>query len=145
MQYIAQDCLWTRRMTVTPDDPPFDLAAWQTMLEAADLPEATAWVGVLGRADFATRHGRLLLWRRDATGVRVSSRAYDGVAGDDVAMLLVVADEAVAQLLADGLTRMAALVRDGALHPYMLMTLDGLEDAGLADFVEDMGLVFPKH
>lgn len=145
MQYIAQDCLWTRRMTVTPDDAPFDHAAWQTMLDAADLPDATAWIGVLGRVDFAARHGRLLLWRRDAAGVRITTRAYDGVAGDDVALLLVVADAAVTQLLASGLERIPALVRDGTLHPYMLMTLDGLEDAGLADFVEDMGLVFPKH
>ncbi|MBI1906691.1 MAG: hypothetical protein HYS20_10725 [Rhodocyclales bacterium] len=132
-------------MTVTPDDAPFDHAAWQTMLDAADLPDATAWIGVLGRVDFAARHGRLLLWRRDAAGVRITTRAYDGVAGDDVALLLVVADAAVTQLLASGLERIPALVRDGTLHPYMLMTLDGLEDAGLADFVEDMGLVFPKH
>ena len=132
-------------MTVTPDDTPFDHAAWQSMLEAADLPEATAWIGVLSRADFAARQGQLLVWQRDAAGVQIATRAYDGVAAGDVAMLLVVADEAVAQLLANGLAQVPALVRGGLLHPYMLMTLDGLEDAGLADFVEDMGLVFPKH
>jgi hypothetical protein len=145
MQYIAQDRLWTSRMTVTPKDAPFDHAAWQTMLDAADLPEATAWIGVLLRPDFAARKGHLLMWRREAGGVRTVTRAYDGVATDDVAMLLVVADEAVAQLLTGGLGQIPALVRSGTLHPYMLMTLGGLEEAGLADFVEDMGLVFPKH
>lgn len=132
-------------MTVPPEFNPFDLTAWQTMLEADDLPEATAWIGVLMRADFTARHGCLLLWRRDPAGVQVITRAYDGTGTDDVAMLLVVADEAVTQLLAGGLAQMPTLVRGATLHPYMLMTLDGLEEAGLTDFVEDMGLVFPKH
>lgn len=145
MQYIAQDRSWTPHMTATPDHAPFDRSAWQAMLEAAELPEATAWTGLLRRADFGARHGQMMLWRRDASGVQITVRAYDGAAGDDVAMLLVVADEAVAQLLADGLAQLPALVRGGTLHPYMLMTLDGLYDAGLADFVEELGLVFPRH
>jgi hypothetical protein len=37
------------------------------------------------------------------------------------------------------------LIRQGRLHPYMLKTMDELEAAGLAEFVEDLGLVFPKH
>jgi hypothetical protein len=37
------------------------------------------------------------------------------------------------------------LVRQGRLHPYMLKTMDELEAAGLVEFVEDLGLVFPKH
>jgi hypothetical protein len=37
------------------------------------------------------------------------------------------------------------LVRRGKLQPYMLKTMNELEVAGLADFVEDLGLIFPKH
>jgi len=40
---------------------------------------------------------------------------------------------------------MRQLVRQGKLDPYMLKTMGQLEAAGLADFVEDLGLTFPKH
>ena len=63
----------------------------------------------------------------------------------DLAMLLVADPDALRAVLADGLAQVPQQVRRGALHPYMLMTLDDLEDAGLSDFVEDFGLVFPRH
>ena len=122
-----------------------DCASWQAMLEREGIPAADAYIGVLEKHDFASRQGRLLVWRGTRDGVQVSLREYTGEADADVAMLLVADAEAVQAMLAHGLPKIPLLVRRGKLHPYMLMTMDKLEKIGLADFVEDLGLVFPKH
>jgi hypothetical protein len=62
-----------------------------------------------------------------------------------VALVLVTDSEALGELRAHGAARMRPLVRRGRLQPYVLKTLDELSDAGLADFVDDLGLVFPRH
>ncbi len=130
-----------------------DCAGWQAMLEREDIPATSAWVGVLRRADFASHRGTLLVWRGEGEGegengaihVSTALREYESAAGPDVALLLVVDNDAVSTLRAEGLASMQALVRQGKLHPYVLKTMNQLEDAGLSDFVEDLGLVFPKH
>jgi hypothetical protein len=113
------------------------------MCDGTPLSTESAAIGVLGRADFAARRGTLLLWQPGRDGV--GTREYQGVAGADVAVLLVADDEALQALRSQGLAPVPALVRQGKLHPYMLKTLDELEAAGLSEFVEDLGLVFPKH
>lgn len=133
-----------------PDTADFaDCGAWQAMLdrEAADWPPiaADACIGVIRKADHAARQGTLLLWRAAAAGVRAVVRDYGGDPGEDVALLLVADDEALAALRAQGMTAVPSLVRRGGLLPYVLKTLEQLEAAGLAEFVEDLGLVFPKH
>lgn len=132
---------WARLM----GDPFLDCTSWQAMLDREDLPASDAHVGVLKREAFASRHGKLLVWRGTMDGVRVSLREYSGEPGADVAVLLVADDEAVQALLAEGLPKLPLLVRRGKLHPYMLMAMEQLEDNGLADLVEDLGLAFPKH
>ncbi len=126
-----------------------DCAGWQAMLEREDIAAASAWIGVLRREDFTSHRGTLLVWRGEgengATHVSAALREYAGAAGPDVALLLVVDDDAVNTLRGEGLASMQTLVRQGKLHPYILKTMDQLEDAGLSDFVEDLGLVFPKH
>ena len=122
-----------------------DRAGWLAMLEREQMPQASACIGVLRRQEFVARRGTLLTWGGMAQGPQADFRPYAGNAGDDVAVLLVADDDAVQALRAKGLTAIAPLVRAGRLHPYMLKTLDQLEDAGLADFVEDLGLTFPKH
>lgn len=127
------------------DDSFLDCTRWQAMLDREGLPAANAYIGVLRKNDFASRQGKLLVWRGTMDGVHVSLRKYSGEPGGDVAMLLVVDAEAVQALLEHGLPKIPLLVRHGKLHPYMLMASDQLEKAGLADFVEDLGLIFPKH
>ena len=122
-----------------------DRAGWQVMLDREQAPDASACIGVLRRNEFVARQGTLLLWCGNAGGMQAAYREYQGDAGSDVAVLLVVDDDALQALRARGLMSIPALVRAGRLHPYMLKTLDQLESAGLADFVEDMGLTFPKH
>ena len=87
----------------------------------------------------------MLVWRGTDEGTSVALRGYRGELDGDLAMLLVADPDALLAVLADGLAQVPQQVRRGKLHPYMLMTLDDLEDAGLADFVEDFGLVFPRH
>ena len=107
------------------------------MLDREGMPMSTASIGLLRREDFAARC--------DAEGCRADLREYNGAAGDDVAVLLVADDTALAALREGGWAPLPALVRQGRLHPYMLKTMDELEAAGLVEFVEDLGLVFPKH
>lgn len=123
----------------------FNRAGWQAMLDREGMPVSRAAIGLLRREDFAARRGTLLLWRRDAEGSRADLREYNGAAGDDVAVLLVADAEALAALREGGWAPLPALIRQGRLHPYMLKTMDELEAAGLAGFVEDLGLVFPRH
>ena len=123
----------------------FNCAGWQAMLDREGMPASSASIGLLRRDEFAARRGTLLLWRSDAEGCRADLREYSGEAGDDVAVLLVADAEALAALREAGWAPMPGLIRQGRLHPYMLKTMDELEAAGLAEFVEDLGLVFPRH
>lgn len=132
-------------MDVTGRNCHLDRMLWRTWLEREQLPPAHAYVGVVEKADFAARCGRLLVWRANADGVEVALRDYRGTPDADVAMLLVLDETGERSLLASGLEALGRLVRQGRLHAYMLMTLDRLGEVGLADFVEDLGLVFPKH
>ena len=132
-------------MTTTAIDGVLDCAAWKAMLDGEAVAPADAFVGVLAKDDYAARSGRLLVWRGTASGASVALRAFHGDFGADVAMLLVADHDALAELLADGLASVPRLVRRRRLDPYILRPLDALEDAGLADFVEDFGLVFPRH
>lgn len=122
-----------------------DCSAWKAMLDREGIAAADAYVAVVTRDDYAARRGNVLVWRGTGDGARTEVRAYDGRLAADVAMLLVADPEALGALLAAGLAEVPHLVRRGKLHPYMLMTLDGLDAVGLADFVEDFGLVFPRH
>lgn len=123
----------------------YDRAGWQAMLDLEQTTDASACIGVLRRNEFVARRGTLLLWSGEISGMQAAFREYHGDAGSDVAVLLVADEDAVQTLRARGLASIPILIRTGRLHPYMLKTLDELEAVGLADFVEDMGLTYPKH
>jgi len=127
------------------EDGFLDCSGWQSMLDREGLPASSAFIGLLRRDDFAARCGTLLVWCSDSEGRRAVLRKYNGQAGADVAVLLVADADALAALREGGWAPLPGLIRQGRLHPYMLKTLDELETAGLAEFVEDLGLVFPKH
>ena len=52
---------------------------------------------------------------------------------------------ALGTLCAEGYSCIAALVRRGEIRPFVLHAMEDLETAGLADFIESLGLVFPRH
>ena len=130
-------------MMSDPADLFFDLARWQRLLDAET--EVPGGIGLLRRQDFIAREGTLLLFRDGAPGTRVSLSAYSGEADAEVGVLLVADAEAIRSLQTQGLGAARTLLRQGRLHPYMLKTLAQLEESGLADFVEDLGLAHPKH
>ena len=107
--------------------------------------EVPGGIGLLRRQDFIAREGTLLLFRDGAPGTRVSLSAYSGEADAEVGVMLVADAEAIRSLQTQGLGAARTLLRQGRLHPYMLKTLAQLEESGLADFVEDLGLAHPKH
>ncbi|MBV6475916.1 MAG: hypothetical protein MOGDAGHF_01493 [Rhodocyclaceae bacterium] len=123
----------------------FDYHGWQAWLERAGMPPASAAIGLLQREDHSARCGTLLLLSSRAEGCRVALREYNEAPGDDVAVLLVADADSFAMLRGAGLEKLPGLIRQGRLHAFMLKTLDELEAAGLAEFVEDLGLVFPRH
>ncbi len=126
-------------MADADSDPFFDIAGWQAMFEGeADSPP-DGCIGIIRRADFTAHHGSLLVWRGGRTVI------VDYAGSSDVAVLLVADEESMLQLRARGFAALPPLIRQGRLHPYILKTLDQLEDAGMMDFIEDLGLVFPKH
>lgn len=135
----------------------FDCAAWQAMLdrEAADAAcTISGCIGLLRRDDFTRRSGTLLVWsglsgkgdgKPPRTRLTAEIREYRGTPGADVVLLLVADAETLQRLQEEGLPALPTLVRRGKLDPYMLKTMDELEEAGLADLIEDLGLTFPKH
>lgn len=122
-----------------------DPTRWQAMLEREGAPVSTAAIGLLRREEYLARRGTMLLWRPAGAGCRTELCEYSGAPAADVAVLLVAEEAAVRILLEGGWSRLAALVRQGRVHPYLLKGAEELEAAGLADFIEDLGLVFPRH
>jgi hypothetical protein len=127
------------------DDGFLDCAGWQAMLVREGMPTSGAAIGLLRREDFAARRGTLLLWRNDAEGCCADLCEYSGQCGEDVAVLLVADGAALAALREGGWAVLPGMIRRGSVHPYILKTMDELEAAGLADFVEDMELAVPRH
>lgn len=127
------------------DDGFLDCAGWKAMLVRAGMPPSSAAIGLLRRDEFAAHRGTLLLWRCDAGGCRADLREYNGQCGDDVAVLLVADAATLSDLREGGCAVLPGLIRRGRVSPYILKTMDQLEAAGLADFVEDLELAVPRH
>lgn len=132
-------------MSAPETDLFIDCARWQAMLDGEASFAAGACVGLLRREDFAARAGTLLLWKWQGDGMRALTRNYAGTPDHDLAVLLVVDPAAAATLQQQGLAPLRAMVRQGAVHPYILKTMDQLEAGGLEDFIEDLWLTAPHH
>lgn len=144
-------------MSIPPEDGFFDCAAWQAMLNREAAVAAVTMggcVGLLRRDDFTRRSGTLLVWsgvsangggKPDKARLTAEIREYRGATDADLAMLLVADAETLQLLQVEGLTALPTLVRRGKVDPYMLKTMHELEQAGLTDFIENLGLAFPKH
>lgn len=121
---------------------------WHSFLAEAAVhwPRGVAGcIGLIRRDDYARRGGTITEWRFGAHGAQALSQPYSGELSSAMAVLLVADATAIDTLRNEGLAAIASLVRRGAVLPYILKTMGELEEVGLADFVEDLGLVFPKH
>lgn len=87
----------------------------------------------------------MVILRKTASGMHAFVRNYSGEPGLDVAVLLVLDAVAAQSLQTLGFASARTLVRQGNLQPYILKTMDQLEASGMDDFIEDLGLAFPKH
>lgn len=151
-------CEMSSDMNIPPEDGFFDCAAWQAMLDreatAVTAMAISGCIGLLRRDDFTKRSGSLLVWsglsvdgggNQDKARLTAELREYRGAADTDLALLLVADAKTLQRLQAEGLVALSTLVRQGKLDPYMLKTMHQLEQAGLADFIEELGLTFPTH
>ncbi|MBK7764837.1 MAG: hypothetical protein IPI44_01285 [Sulfuritalea sp.] len=130
-----------------------DAASWQKVLAA--LPDiaprvgsgvgAGATVAFVSSEEFVSKSGSVWLWRPGTASRRPESHAYTGSTAQDWGMLLVVSGLALDTLCAEGDTCIGALVRRGEIRPFLLRDAATLEAAGLADFIESLGLAFPRH
>ncbi|MDP2821230.1 MAG: hypothetical protein Q8O52_00925 [Sulfuritalea sp.] len=129
-----------------------DASSWQQVLAA--LPDIDPEVGAgstvaavafVGNEDFAAKSGSAWLWRPGSASRNIERQDYTGGSAPDWGMLLVVSESAVDTLCAEGDSCIAPLVRRGEIRPFLLQRTDILEAAGLSDFIESLGLVFPGH
>lgn len=97
-------------------------------------------IGVVSRESFAAGAGPMIVLR-PGVPARVARWPDD----EQVALLLVAAGGAPVPDEGWSLGELAAAVRGGRMQAYFLCAMDGIEDAGLAAFVEDLGLAFPRH
>jgi hypothetical protein len=127
-----------------------DLPAWQGLIERhralfTPLVDGTA-VAFLPRTAADAIGGEMLVWVRDAAGMRVEKRRFTGFA-DCAAHLLFVAETGTLERLHGRIAdnpwgAMKLSVRDGSLLLYVLEPKTQLLDDGLEDFLDVLGLAF---
>ena len=130
-----------------------DAANWRKMLAALSdrvrgggpgVVTGTA-VAFVSSEDYGSKSGSAWLWRPGSASRQPESQAYTGSTAQDWGMLLVVSESALDTLCAEGDSCIAALVRRGEIRPFLLHAIETLETAGLAEFIETLGLAFPRH
>lgn len=129
------------------EDPFLDRSRWQILLDQLAgftfVPGAT--IGLLRKDAFLAKRGSLVLLQADVAGMCALVSAYSGTPGPAVGILLVVDEAAIEPMQRLGLASLRKLLHQGGLQPYILKTTDVLEAAGMTDFIEELGLAFPKH
>ena len=132
-----------------PVDAAESLAGWQEWLGtyAAEFEGITPGtrIGFLGRAEMDLGRGSLLVWEAGADGMHADFEAYSGWSACRADVLLIAEPGATAQLRSGPPVTARALVHRGKLRLFMLKGCEAIENAGLADFLEGLGLAHPKH
>lgn len=96
-------------------------------------------IGVVSHESFAAGAGPMIVFRPGPQGMARHEARWPQDSG--IAVLLVAAHSAL-----EGAGSIKGLpVRGGDIQVYFLRAMDEIEDAGLAAFVEDLGLAFPRH
>ena len=102
-------------------------------------------VAIVERDTFEAGSGEMLLVDPDGSNPGAWPREYRGVADPALAVLLVASALAVGRLAREGPGILRELIRGAEVDAYLLATEERIEDAGLDDFVADLGLAFPRH
>jgi hypothetical protein len=132
-----------------PVDATASLAGWQEWLGtyAAEFEGIMpgARIGLLGRAEMDLGRGNLLVWEAQADGMRADIEADSGLSASRADVLLIAEAAAPGQLRSGRPATARTLVHRGKLRLFMLNGREAIEEAGLSDFLEALGLAHPKH
>lgn len=137
-------------MPASPKNTPFDRKSWQAWLDRhsgqfAGIASGSR-IGLVRAGDFATGEGPMLVWEASDTGMNAADAAFKGfedAAGVEV--LLVLDAEAEAVLCREGLDGAPHLMSGGHMRLYVLKAREALEESGLDEFLDGLGLMFPRH
>ncbi|MDP2133960.1 MAG: hypothetical protein Q8J99_10140 [Sulfuritalea sp.] len=126
-----------------------DEARWWRLLERLPEVEEAAGpalaVAFIDSTDYAAKRGQAWLWWPGSRARATGPVAFDGHYPADWGLLLVMSDTAIARVGADGTACMAHLSRQLDIKPFVLQQRDGLEAAGILEFIESLELATPKH
>ncbi|MHA1108870.1 MAG: hypothetical protein ACTSQV_07125 [Alphaproteobacteria bacterium] len=129
----------------TNTDAFFDHRLWRPILDCGNAAFSElvsgASIGLMPQRVAQRERGPMLVWRA-ADGI--ARRTFDGFAGCEVDMVLVVDDDAVARLrdcgAEDNVSELRRLVRRGHIVLYFLKCEGALIEAGFEPFLDSLGL-----
>lgn len=128
---------------------PFDACSWQGWLDRqraqfADIAPGSG-IGLVRTADFSAGAGPMLIWRRAEQGMEAVNAAFGGFDPAQADVLLVMDAQAESALQEEGIEGARRLLAQGHLQIYLLSGGDTLDESGLGEFVDSLGLMFPRH
>ncbi len=134
----------------TLNDILFDRVAWQTILDTERQVfqplQPGAAIGFLPKWEFERQDGSMMVWVRGSGGMSVEYRPFSGFSEAGVDILFVAEEGAIQQMIAyagdQPLTVIRQQIRHGKILFYALKSNLDLEDLGLADFVDSVGIPF---
>lgn len=127
-----------------------DLAGWQGLLAREwrlfEPMVEGASIGIVARESTDAGSGGMLVWRREAGGMRVERSVFGGFADCPVGVLFVAEPDALEALHAriddNALGAMKLQLRAGTMLLYVIAPKKKLLDDGYEDFLEALGLAF---
>lgn len=123
-----------------------DLDGWRDIAARFDSPGAEgAAFGFVLQSDFDANRGEMVVWTARRDGFEIGRQRYESTPAPELSLLMVLGPDALAGLREGGPDALAGLVRKGQVRPFVLQPPEALEAAGLEDFVERLGLAFPRH
>lgn len=123
-----------------------NLDGWRAIAACFDSPGAEgAALGFVRQSDFDANSGEMVVWTARRHGFEIVQRRYEGTPTPELSLLMVLGPDALAGLREHGPAALSGLVRRGQIRPFVLQPPDALEAAGLEDFIERLGLAFPRH
>lgn len=132
--------------------PTFDIPRWQIALDAnRDVFSglvAGARIGLLEEVGMRAPPCPMLVWERAANphGMIARSGRFEGFSEAAVDLLLVARNGALEDLETnpgeDAIERLGAMVGEGAFVFFVFRTRDELEERGLEELIEVLGLAF---
>jgi hypothetical protein len=112
-------------------------------VEEADGPPLA--VAFISSEDHAAKRGQAWLWWPGSRACATGPVAFDGGYPADWGLLLVMNDQAIARVGADGTACMAHLARLLDIKAFVLRLRDELDASGVLEFIETLELATPKH